>query len=59
MNKKKIRVVAMSHGDDPQFFVVPFLVSFLLGQKKVEGRRHESRRQPTFFVPFVFTILLG
>ena len=27
-------VVAMSHGDDPQFFIVPFLVTFLLGQEK-------------------------
>ena len=30
-------VVAMIHGDDPQFVFVPFLVTFLLGQEKVEG----------------------
>ena len=51
-------VVAMSHGNDPQFILVPFLVTFLLGQEKVEGRRHESRRRPLIFlVPFLVTFL--
>ena len=59
MNKKKIRVVAMSHGDDPQFFVVPFLVSFLLGQKKLRVVAMSHGDDPHFFVPFVVTFLLG
>ena len=25
----------MSHGNNPQFFVVPFLVAFFFGQKKL------------------------
>ena len=36
-------VVAMSHGDNPQLFVLPFSGN----KKKVESRRHESRRRPS------------
>ena len=42
-------VVAMSHGNDPQFVHVPFLVTFVLGQEKIVGRRYESRRRPLSF----------
>ena len=43
-------VVAMSHGDNPQLFVLPFSGN----KKKVESRRHDSRRRPSTFCVVFF-----